>query len=135
LLKKPEFHRRQIPLFVLLALVLAVWVYTLVDGYLMRRGLETNTVEEVAEVVGGYNTEAGVETVQVVSANREYVLFGPATGSIKMFFKIAGESGDSTYSGIEVQFVQEAGQWVMTDSGVLDGEDLSQAHAMFGDPA
>lgn len=135
MLKKPEFHRRQIPLFILLGLVFGVWVYTLVDGYMMRNSLKNESVEAVAKAVSGYNTEAGVESVQVISANRDYVLFGPTRGSVITFFKVVPDVGEPTYSGVEVQFEQQDGHWVMTNSGVLDGQDLDGAPAAFGDPA
>lgn len=135
MLKKPEFQRRQIPLFILLGVVLAVWVFTLVDGFLMRRGLESETADEVASVVDGYSSEAGVETIQHVTASRDYVLFGPSSGSVRVFFKTPGENNTPIYSGIVVQFVHEDGHWVMTDSGVLDGDEILRARAAFGDPA
>lgn len=132
MLKKPEFNRRQIPLFILLALVLGVWVYTLIDGYLMRQSLAAASVEDIQATVGTFGTEPGSEMVKEFDANREFVLFGNTTGTVTVFFKAPGESGAIEYSGIEIGFEQREGDWVMIESRAFETDELPRAAAAFG---
>ena len=133
MLKKPEFHRRQIPLFVLLGLVLALWVYTLADGYQMRRALETASTADVQTIVDGFGTGSGTETIKNYAANREYILFGNTTGTVTLFFKTPDEEGTPEYSGIVIGFEQGDDGWVMTESRGFELDEVGRAAAAFGD--
>jgi len=131
-LKKPEFNRRQIPLFILLALVLAVWIFTLIDGYLMRQSLAAASVEDIQATVGTFGTEPGSEMLKEFNANREFVVFGITTGTVTVFFKAPGESGEIEYSGIEIGFEQREGEWVMVESRGFETDEVPRAAAAFG---
>jgi hypothetical protein len=131
-LKKLEFKRRQIPLFVLLAFVLAVWIFTLIDGYMMRQALAAASVEHIQATVGTFGTEPGSEMVKEFDANREFILFGNTTGSVTVFFKAPGETGEIEYSGIVIGFEQREAEWVMVESRGFEIDELPRAAAAFG---
>ncbi len=132
--KLPKIQRRQIPLFVLLILVLGVWVYTLVDNYMMRRNLDMESRSQVTKVSQDYSSEDGVETVKTVSANREFVLFGPTKGTVTVFFKNPAKEEQFRYSAIEIGFMQQENHWVMTESRGLDRGEVNRIREVFGDP-
>jgi len=132
-LKKPTLHKRQIPLVILLALVLGVWIYTLVDSYQMRQDLAKASVDDVANVVSGFSSEPGVETITRVAANREFVLFGTSRGTVTVFFKEPAADGGSEYSGMVIGFEERDDEWVMTESRGFERDEVDRAQSAFGD--
>ncbi len=129
---KLGIKRRQIPLFVLLGLVVAAWMYTMVDGVMMRAALDRASVDDIEDSLGGPLADQNAEIIKKVSAYRESILFGPATGRVTLYIKSKGPSGNPEYSGIEIGFEKQDDEWVMTDSRGFEMDEVVVAAEAFG---
>lgn len=129
---KLGFKRRQIPLFALLGLVVAAWMYSMVDGVMMRAALDRASVDDVVDALGGPLADPNAEIIKNVSAYRESIFFGPATGSVTLYIKSKGPSGNLEYSGIEFSFEKPDNEWVMTESRGFEQDEIVIAAEAFG---
>lgn len=133
-MKMPVFKRRELFLFVLLAMVAATWAFVMVDNFQLRRSLIEASLEEVrsyeAEVRGAPNAAMATR----VTASHEMVLFGKTTGKVEVYIKVRNSAGVTQYSGVEIGYERQGDSWVFTDSGVCrDAECVSRAKEVFGD--
>lgn len=128
--KTPALRRRLTVLVSILIALCVAWLAGAVDNERMQQQLREAAREKIA-MDEAYAKRAGMVGMEiVVTATREFVLFGPATGKIHVFFKKPGGG----YEGIEYHYVQRDGGWIMTDSASCAGQDcLREARKAFGD--
>jgi hypothetical protein len=125
----PGIRRRLIVLVGILIALCGAWVAGAIDNARMQRQLREAAKTRTADDQAYSKRAQMIDMETVVTASREFVLFGPATGKVEVFFK-----KPVGYEGVEYHYVQRDGEWVMTDSGGCSGEEcLRRAKEAFGD--
>ena len=133
-MKMPVFRRRELFLFVLLAMVAATWAFATIDNFQLRRSLEEASLQEVASYEAEMRGEPDAALATRVTASHEMVLFGKTTGKVEVYIRTRNSAGFTQYSGVEIGYERQGDSWVFTDSGGCHGEDcVSRAKEVFGD--
>ena len=107
---------------ILIAIALAgVWAFNTVHIYMLEKELGALAKEKVTYLTAGDPNMVGVKVATLVTAAKEYAVFGATSGKIEVYFR-RGEN-EYTLGGVEYDFIRENSEWVNTDSSQCSGAD------------
>ncbi len=83
---------------------------------------ELRVIAEEKESIWSRNANSvNVETASIVTATKEYLIYGSVFGKVEVFVKKAGNGDQLT--GIDFFFSRDGGEWLETESGMCSSEE------------
>ncbi|MBI4556535.1 MAG: hypothetical protein HY706_03045 [Candidatus Hydrogenedentes bacterium] len=125
--------RRTKVLFAVLAIALALRVYTYVQARMFEAELAQFAQERARELQTHYSEERVPKVATDVTAYRRYLLFGETKGKVTVFLQVRDHTNRLSYHGIDYFYVRSDDGWHFTDSGTCDSREVqARARAAFG---
>jgi hypothetical protein len=85
--------------------------------YALEKELRAIAITKGAELTSG---ELGVETAFLVTATKEYIVYGKVNGKVEVFVKSA--RGGNRLTGVDYFFSRDGDEWNQTESAMCTDE-------------
>jgi len=117
--KRKPIPNRTKGLFGLLALLGVTFSVNSAHVFALENELRVIADAKAVELISG---ESRAETAALVTATKEYLIYGDVSGKVEVFIKVAG-NGDRV-TGVDFFFLRDNdGEWRLTDSAMCTDKE------------